>query len=384
MSKGQMIAFAVGSLLVTLATPDPLEATDEVAALRKALTAERDASRRAALTFNLGIVLLKQNAFEESLAFFNEASEHIEGPHQIAGCRYHLGLAHANLAESASEPGAQVGSLEQAILSMRQALLLRPDWPQATQGLEVLYLRRAKAEKALEEQRQQQQKFQEQANELYKELVEIHRQQQKLTRDGARVAAARRMSLDNKRKSIRALKDRQHSLAGRTEKANVKLEELRLQIQLAIREEMNDAREQVVETMLDQPLKHMSVARTAQNRAVSLLERIDKIIPAVASKGKATNELKALLDLLGDEEEESEDFEDEDWEDYDESEMNTDDSGQADRSAATDGAMRSDFVNRALPVPDYSVEDILDEEASNNQIRAKKQSNRVGEVEKDW
>jgi len=53
-------------------------------------------------------------------------------------------------------------------------------------------------------------------------------------------------------------------------------------------------------------------------------------------------------------------------------------------SAATEGAMRSDFVNRALPVPDYSVEDILDEEAANNQVRAKKHSSRVGEVERDW
>jgi hypothetical protein len=46
--------------------------------------------------------------------------------------------------------------------------------------------------------------------------------------------------------------------------------------------------------------------------------------------------------------------------------------------------MRSDFVNRSLPVPDYSVEDILEEEAANNQIRAKKRSDRVGEVERDW
>jgi hypothetical protein len=41
-------------------------------------------------------------------------------------------------------------------------------------------------------------------------------------------------------------------------------------------------------------------------------------------------------------------------------------------------------VNRSLPVPDYSVADIREEEAANNQIRAKKRSDRVGEVERDW
>ncbi|MDP6504275.1 MAG: hypothetical protein QF886_11705 [Planctomycetota bacterium] len=383
MNKTLIFIFSALIVPLTSATPESAETTG-VSALRKALTAERNASRRASLTYNLGIELLKQESFEDGLAAFLEASDGLEGPQQIAACRYHLALAHAGLAESTSDAASQASSLKRAIQSMRQALLLRPEWPQASMGLEVLYLRRAKAEEALEKERQRQQEIQEQANEIYKELAAIHREQQKLTRAGSSLASARRMSPEHKRRRLRPLKDRQQALSGRTEKAKVKLEDLRLQIQLAVREQLDDKTEQEVETMLDQPMKHMAAARAAQDNAVSLLERIDRINPAVASKRKATNELQALLDLLGGDQEEGEDFEDEDWDDYDQNEMNTDDTGQASRSTATDGAMRSDFVNRSLPVPDYSVEDILEEEAANNQIRAKKRSDRVGEVERDW
>ncbi len=107
---------------------------------------------------------------------------------------------------------------------------------------------------------------------------------------------------------------------------------------------------------------------------------------AVASKNEATQALKEILkELAGDQGEgEGDEFSDEDWDDYDESEMSSDQSGAADQSMASAGDLRSDFVNRALPRPDFSVEDLLAEEESNNQLRAERQPARVSEVEKDW
>ncbi len=138
------------------------------------------------------------------------------------------------------------------------------------------------------------------------------------------------------------------------------------------------------QTEFERPLELMATARQAQDRATGLLGPLDQLSDAVAAKSEATEALKEILKELAGDQGEGDEFSDEDWDEYDESEMSSDQSGAADQSMAAAGDLRSDFVNRALPRPNFSVEDLLAEEQANNQLRAERQPERVSEVEKDW
>ena len=81
---------------------------------------------------------------------------------------------------------------------------------------------------------------------------------------------------------------------------------------------------------------------------------------------------------------ESDEFSDEDYEDYEDWEESYGEEGEMSSMPAMSGASRSDFVNRDLPTPDYSVEDLLTEELENNLERAKKRAAQSSGVKKDW
>ena len=156
-----------------------------------------------------------------------------------------------------------------------------------------------------------------------------------------------------------------------------------LKINMNINPGLPAGNEDAIPTIFDEPLRHLTLARAAQDRAVKLLGPLDQVKPAVQAKQQSVSELEATLAALAAGQSGQSDQKSEDG----------DDSGMAD-SAASDNAssqsmpMKGDFlsdpVNRSLPQPNFTPADILQEEQANAQTRTKNQPARVGKGEKDW
>ena len=124
----------------------------------------------------------------------------------------------------------------------------------------------------------------------------------------------------------------------------------------------------------------------AQGAAVDALTEWSTWELARAKQQEAAEKIQEILDLLaGDNEGESEegDWEDyeEDWdmEDYEEGEEGTPSSMDMTGDLAAGGEMQP------LPLPNYSVEDVLMEEQGNMQFRQQERAKaNAGKVEKDW
>jgi hypothetical protein len=310
-------------------------------------------------------------------------------PKQLSSCRYHLALAHAGLAARNGDAVLKLGSLQSAIDAMRSAVLLTPDWVEAIQGLEVLYVRRAEAEGLREQQEQQQDEMNDAMQKLYEELERLFNEQQALWQQGRDLDRAKKMPAEEKRRRVEPLRGRQETLAEETASVHGQLGEMQSLVrgmmnQMALLDPSAPPQESEPQTEFDLPLEYMETARQAQDRASGLLGPLEQLSGAVTAKSEATEALKAILEELAGNQGEGDEFSEDDWDEYDESEMASDQSGAAHPSMPAGGDLRSDFVNRALPQPNFSVEELLAEEEANNQVRAERQPARVSEVEKDW
>jgi hypothetical protein len=140
------------------------------------------------------------------------------------------------------------------------------------------------------------------------------------------------------------------------------------------------------ESVLAEPLRLMTQVVAAQGGAVDALAAWDTWELARARQQEAVVKIQEILDLLaGDNEGESEDGDpedfEEDWdmEDYEEGEQGTPSSADMTGDLASGGEMQP------LPLPNYSVEDVLMEEQGNMQFRQQERAKaNAGKVEKDW
>ncbi len=355
--------------------------------LRAAVAAETDSSRRGELAFGLGVALVKAQSLDEAVTAFQEAADRLPERGRAAACRYNLALVQAHLAEQTPSPTDQAALLASAIEQMRNALLLRPGWTAAAQGLEVLYTRRADAEQMAREEQAKQNQMNDQANALFQELQRLLAEQRALFAEGSRLRRRSEPPEQDKLAKIKALHDRQAALADQTETARGQMKSLRDMVRNLI-QEMHERISlmpppEKTRTQFDEPLGHINRAREAQDLAVTLLGPLDKLSPAVDAKQTAVTELEAALKSLS----ASQTGEDEQPDQNDASEMtntSADSDNPADRSMASRGDLISDLVNRVLPRPNYSVEDILNEEQANAQVRTRNKGSRVTEGEKDW
>jgi len=124
--------------------------------------------------------------------------------------------------------------------------------------------------------------------------------------------------------------------------------------------EMNDWSDAPVEpsrmnTVLRKPLEHVARARVAQDSAVQLLGPLEQLRPALDAKLLAVNELEAALALLAS----GQSAEGDPSADQQPEELTTAESeSAADQSLPMQGDFLSDLVNRSLPRPNYSAQEI--------------------------
>jgi hypothetical protein len=134
---------------------------------------------------------------------------------------------------------------------------------------------------------------------------------------------------------------------------------------------------------LEQPLQHLAAARAAQDEAVNLLSPPAQLPAAVQAKQRAVTELEAALQsfAVGQQNSEGEP-------DNDDDQMDMNDSDQVSDLTSPFRPLQSDFlsdpVNRALPKPNFSAENLLEEERANATMRVKNKAARITPGEKDW
>ena len=340
--------------------------------------------------FQLGVSLMHQLSFEDAAKAFASATDRAATPEATAVCRYNEALADAALAAHASDPGAQLNSLQAAIAAMRSARLLRPDWLPPAQGLEVLYARHANAVTALKVQQDAQNKLNQQAAELQKELERLLAEQKKLLAAGTQLQRDRVTPDAEKLERLKTLHVQQDELGQQTEMVLGKMNSVRdtmqvlvLKMNAAINPALSADKADAIPTIFDEPLQHLILARAAQDRAVKLLGMLDQVKPAVQAKQQTVNELEATLAALAAGQSSQSDQESEDSDDSDMTDS-ADSDNAASQSMPVKGDFLSDPVNRSLPQPNFSPADILQEEQANAQTRTKNQPARVGKEEKDW
>jgi hypothetical protein len=144
--------------------------------------------------------------------------------------------------------------------------------------------------------------------------------------------------------------------------------------------------EQLPVTILHEPRQLMDEAVAAQERAAELLRQWASWPDARVQQQIALDKIQAILDLLASDQ--SEDWDEGDWEDWEEDwdDMEYSDSeGGMNASMEGQGDLAAGAEMQSLPVPNYSVEDILMEESGSLQFRQQQRAAaNEGRVEKDW
>ncbi|MEM6912221.1 MAG: VWA domain-containing protein [Verrucomicrobiota bacterium] len=141
-----------------------------------------------------------------------------------------------------------------------------------------------------------------------------------------------------------------------------------------------------METLLQEPLELMGRAVAAQTRAEGQLAGWGSWPAARGEQLLAERALQAILDLLGGNQSSQGEGEEEEWEDYEEDyDYADEDSESQSSSQPSSGDLAMGAEMQELPVPNYSVEDILAEEEGNLQFRQQERAKAsAGQVEKDY
>ncbi len=137
-----------------------------------------------------------------------------------------------------------------------------------------------------------------------------------------------------------------------------------------------------VETLLATPLGLIQKAIDGQEAAGELFELWQNWPMARNRQEAVEKRLQEILDLFASSD--SEEGDEGDWDEYEDYEMGDEGEGMP-SSMAMDGDLKADAQMQALPVPNYSAEEILSEEMGSQQFRQEQRAKaNAGKVKKDW
>ena len=324
--------------------------------------------------FQQGVELMKKQNPSEAADAFDKAAAIELNSSRLAVALFDAGLAYGTQANGASSPDAQLEDLDNAIDRFRRALLLNTEWASASQALEVLYNRRTETLKAVD----QQQSLSKQLQALIAELQRLAHEQQRIADRAFRF----RPKLGPTEELLKALGTDQILLNPQTESAKKRLSEIDSKFRELLQPLNAKVPKALLTTGFEEALDHLGLARTAQEDAASKFGPLPQWHPASNAAQTAKKEINAALESLTAKNNNSGQGEPKD------NDEESDDSSQSDsspnQSLMPGGDLHSDPTQRELPKPNFSEQEIFDEEKANEESRAKKPPNRVGAGEKDW
>lgn len=336
----------------------------------------------------------KAGRYSEALESFalivEEGGSRLMNNKQLATIAFNEGLCYLAQAESqaSQEPKAALGLVMQARSRFLNARRMKPDFDRAGQRLDPVAQMIVDYQKKITEEEQRQQEIEEKMQALIEMLQALLESQTELRSDVPSRPQQPRgpstQSLDSPEnaavKSTHFTSDQLHLI----ETAN-NVRVFMGQLDQAMTPKGIDI-EQLPVSILHEPLQLIAEAIEAQNRAAEQLRQWTSWPDARLQQQIAIDKIKSILDLLASDQ--SEDWDEGDWEDWEEDwdDMEFSDSeGGMNASMDGQGDLAAGAEMQALPLPNYSVEDILMEEQGSLQFRQQQRAvANKGKVEKDW
>ena len=315
---------------------------------------------------------------------------------QIATLRFNQGLCHLSLASGESEPRSALTQAEAARTCFLEACQLSPGFERAAHRLDPTASLIAEYTEQIEEEDKQEQELQKQMEELIERLRKLQQRQTVLRNEVPQVpkqARSRRRGQppppppvepktadsDSKRFAKQQAELR--------EEAGVILNEMQAldEVMMPPMPPGSDSQLEPV-SVLREPVRLMSEVIAAQEIARTRLQQWNTWRDGRDQQLVAVNKIQEILDLLSNDN--MSDSEDGEWDEYDEYDemMEASDSEEGMMSSMQgQGDFASGSQMQALPIPNYSVDDILMEEQGSLQFRQQQRAKgNESKVEKDW
>jgi Ca-activated chloride channel family protein len=336
--------------------------------------------------------------FDEALEAYGELDAGGGVPVQIAALRFNQGLCQLARAEALAEesPEGALSAARAAQWCFLDAKRLDDGMDRAGRRLDSTAATIARYAKAAEEREKQEQEIQKQLNDLIERLKVLLENQSALHAEvrakdpKARPVARRKPGQPappppaapaTAAEDARGFVERQVGLTLEGRSIRGAMEALD-----RVMHPPAPAGQPAMESLLKEPLRLMGEAVDAQQQADGRVASWTTWELARAHQLVAIQRIREILDLLegGDPNESDEG----DWEDYEE-EWDMDDYEDGEEGMPSSTPMQGDLAAggemQPLPVPNYSVEDLLMEEQGNLQFRQQQRAKaQAGKVKKDW
>ncbi|TWU38217.1 vWA domain-containing protein [Novipirellula artificiosorum] len=317
---------------------------------------------------------------------------------EIAVLKFNQGLCRLAEAEANAtlEPRTALSMAHQAQAAFLAARRMSPSFRRPAMRLDSTARLIADYQARIQEEEARNRQFQDQMQQLVERLRELQRKQSELQNDvpsrpNPPARRRRDQSASNPAPTVREpetagvdskrFADRQRAIR----QEGVEIEKQMQTLDQAMLPPGTENREAPT-SILAEPLRFMKEVIATQELATTMLAQWGSWHDARNQQQLAVQKIQEILDLLAsDDSEESDESEwDEEEEDWDMMEPSDSDPSMSE-SMQGQGDFSSDAAMQPLPVPNYSVDDILQQERGNLQFRQQQraQGNQKS-VEKDW
>ncbi|MEP4079899.1 VWA domain-containing protein [Haloferula sp.] len=316
---------------------------------------------------------------------------------QVAAVRFNEGLCHLTMSEQGSEasPGGSLAMARMAQRSFLEAKRLDRDLDRAGMRLDMTAGLIARYEEALKREQEKEQEIQEKLEAIIERLKVLHERQSGLfvtVRDkapkpvrpkrGAPQAPPAMAPVTAKNEAVEFV-EQQQALGVEGKSIRGEMEKLESTMMANLPEGMPPEM-----SVMREPLRLMGEAIGAQEQAAEQLGEWEHWTTAIAHQQIVLRRIEEILALLegGDSDDSGEGEDDEgewddegDWDEYEDGEEGSP------SSMPMEGDMAAGSEMAPLPVPNYSVEDLLMEEQGSLQFREQQRAKaQEGKVKKDW
>lgn len=293
-----------------------------------------------------------------------------------------------------SDPRNALFTLQKAQAAFLKAALIRPgDRPAAEQIAGITAQIRA-VEETVREQEEAEKDLQQKLKEAIKQLEQLVQRENTLSQKSRQLLRRRpRASAKQKAQAVEPARLEQTDVKTKTGEVTQTVTESQKLIRKMLSAAFSDG-DRASPTEYDKPMRLLNEAQAAQTTALDNLKPNGVNWPkANTAFRSATRQMQKALQILSDQnsgqdsQQSSNLPEDYDMEwDFDENMEWSESDMPSDLSMPMQsGSFKTSLESRSLPMPNYTAEEILMEEAANMEKRAQQQSSRAGaKVEKNW
>ena len=370
-------------LLISLTSVSKLQAQDGtvISSYTKATELQRSGQIADAL-----------EAYEE----IQSESQNLDmSPEQTAALRFNQGLCHISLASDqvTTEPRSALSSAQLAQRFFLEACQLAPAFRRAAGRLDSTARLIADYEGLVQQENERSEELQEKMQDLIERLKELQDQQATLRdkvpappsrnnqrRRGNQPAAAPPVEPSTSAADSRRYSTRQQQL----NKTGLSILSTMKDLDRIMTPEVS-AGDTAAVSILNEPLRLMIAATSAQQRTTDLLRQWSTWPDGRKNQQVVIAKIEEILDLLAGDN--AEDSDEGDWndEDYDDMMESSESEEAMTSSMQSQGEFASASEMQSLPVPNYSIKDILMEEEGSLQFRQQQRAkNNQNKVKKDW